>query len=207
MRQGGMLIRVLSATALALALPGFGVAGASEPLPQPQIDYVAHGTFIGGGKMTMRHRGGLLRLDMDMPGIGLPMTGYFDMRTRKALLVVPSPTGKMGMEVAATDQAGYGALAGTGERGERIAIAGEPCDLWTIDAPQAAGAVTSCITPDGIALRTETTVHGKREVAFEVSSLIRSAQEPALFVPPADIKIMPMPARPVLRPAPPSGSR
>jgi hypothetical protein len=75
-------------------------------------------------------------------------------------------------------------------------VGGEPCDLWRIEAIAAemkdADAI-GCITRDGIPLRMEATIDGKREVAFEVTEIERAPQDAKHFTPPAGIKVMQMP--------------
>lgn len=179
---------------------------AGEPLPLPSVDFAAHGTFIGGGTMTIRHHGGTLRTDMTMPGAPMPMTGYFDLATKKALMVVSTPAGPMAMEVSLADQVGYGAMIGTGVREGRDAVAGEPCDIWRIETSRPEEPVRSCITADGIALRTDAVVGGKPQTVFEIAGLTRGAQNPADLRMPRDVPVMrmPMPQPGAPRPAVPA---
>jgi hypothetical protein len=176
-------------------------AAAAEPLPLPTTDYAAEGTFTGGGKMVLRHHGGVMRMDMTMPGVGMPMTGYFDLLAKKALMVVATAAGRMAMEVNFADQAGFGVAVGQGEREGRDTVAGEPCEVWRIDTGRAKEPVRACITEDGIALRTDTVVGGRKETVFEVSGLSRAAQDPAEFRMPSDVPVvklpMPLPGAPL----------
>ena len=176
MRFGRRPVGQMLLTLLAL-WPAAAIA--AEPLPLPSVDYAAHGTFIGGGTMTIRHHGGTLRTDMTMPGTPMPMTGYFDLATKKALMVVSTPAGPMAMEVNLADQVGYGAMTGTGVREGRDAVAGEPCDIWRIETSRPEEPVRSCITADGIALRTDAVVGGKSQTVFEIAGVTRGAQNPA----------------------------
>jgi hypothetical protein len=168
-------------------------APAAETVPLPQIDYAAKGTFAGGGKMALRHHGGMLRIDMTMPGMGMPMTGYFDLAAKKALMVVGTAAGRMAMEVNLAEQVGLGVTVGQGEREGQDTVAGEPCELWRIDTGRAGEPVHACITADGIALRTDAMVGGRKETVFEISSLSRAAQDPAAFRMPADVPVMKLP--------------
>jgi len=55
------------------------------------------------------------------------------------------------------------------------------------------GATSACITPDGIALRTEAEIQGTTRVLYEVESLKRGPQDPGLFQLPPGVKVMKVP--------------
>jgi hypothetical protein len=202
-RRAGRPARSWLAAGALLALAALP-APAQEALPQPQVDFAAEGTFTGGGRMVLRHHGGLLRMEMTMPGVPAPLTGYFNLAAKKALMVLATPAGRMAMEVSFADQAAYGAMVGKGVREGRDTVAGEPCEVWRIEAARAEEPVHSCITGDGIALRTDAMVAGKRHTVFEIVSLSRAAQDPAAFQMPTDVPVvklpMPSPAPPVAPP-------
>lgn len=189
-------MRVRNALCAGLALlssVAADVTVAGEPVPLPSADYAAEGSFAGGGKMVMRHHGGLMRLDLTMPGAPGPMTGYFDLPAKKALMVVATPAGRMAMEVDLAAQVGYGAMVATGTREGQDTVAGEPCDIWRIDTGRAAEPVHACITADGITLRTDTVAAGKPIRVFEVASLSRAAQDAGRFRMPTDVPVMRLP--------------
>ena len=72
-------------------------------------------------------------------------------------------------------------------------MAGEPCDIWRIETGRPGEPVHSCITPDGIALRTDATVGGRKQRVFEIAGLRRDAQDLAQFQMPADVPVMRLP--------------
>ncbi|BAR99033.1 hypothetical protein [Blastochloris viridis] len=181
----------------AAVLAGVPVAApAAETLPVPSVDFTAEGSFASGGKMTVRHHGGVLRLDMTMPGVAAPVTGYFDLAAKKALMVVATAAGPMAMEVNLAEQAGFGVTVGQGERAGQDTVAGEPCAIWRIESGRAGEPAEACITGDGIALRTDATVGGRRQTVFEIASLSRAAQDPAVFRLPSNLPMMRLPLPP-----------
>lgn len=173
-------------------------AGAEEPLPLPSVDYAAEGTFVSGGKMVVRHHAGMMRLDANLPGVPIPMTGYFDLPARKATMIVATPAGRMAMEVSLADQAGYGALSGSGEREGKDTVAGESCSVWRIATGKHNEQVRSCITDDGIVLRTATVNRDRVHTVFELTTVTRAPQAPEQFRVPTDVPVIRAPA-----PAPP----
>jgi hypothetical protein len=77
-------------------------------------------------------------------------------------------------------------------------VAGEPCNLWEVTYPASRAATRaalptatiSCITPDGIPLRTETVTNNAHQVIMEAVTVTRTAQDPSLFVVPPGTKIV-----------------
>ena len=190
-------MRFAIAFGLAVAF-GPALAHAEEPLPQPTVDYAAQGTFISGGKMVVRHHAGMMRLEANLPGVPMPMTGYFDLQARKATMIVTTPAGRMAMEVSLADQVGYGALNGSGEREGKDTVAGETCSVWRVATGRPNEHVRSCITDDGIVLRTVTGSGSRVHTVFELASVTRAAQDPQNFRIPTDVPVIHAPA-----PAPP----
>lgn len=169
----------------------------AEPLPVPKGDYATKATMTGGMAMTSRHSKGKMRVEVQPPGMPQPMVAYFDLRTRKGLTVM-SPPGMppMAIEMELDRKGGHGVAAGSGRRIGSATVAGESCDLWRIDptGPEDKDADSvACITPDGIPLRMEATVDGKREVVFQVTEISRAPIDAKLMTPPPNLKPMQMP--------------
>lgn len=169
----------------------------AEPLPMPSSDYYTKATMIGGVTMISRHSKGKLRVEMQQPGMPQPMTGYFDLRTRKGISVMSMPgMPPMAIEMDLDNEGGHGVATGSGQRMGAATIAGETCDLWRIEAnskEEKEADTVACITGDGIPLRMEATVEGKRETVFQVTEISRAAQDPKLMTPPKNVKPMALP--------------
>jgi hypothetical protein len=126
-----------------------------------------------------------------------PMIGIIDLKAKKMVGLMSLPgQPPMAMEIEIGDDPSMGFAVGEGERTGTAKIAGETCDLWKIkprsqEDKDFNGVV--CITPDGIPLSMEGTIDGKRERFFEAISLKRGAQDPKLFVVPANVQRVPMP--------------
>lgn len=74
-------------------------------------------------------------------------------------------------------------------RGEEV-VAGLPCTAWAVQSPRGAGTV--CFTADGVALRAEGEVDGRRG-AFTASSVSYGPQRDELFRVPSDFMQFAMP--------------
>jgi hypothetical protein len=188
--------RVLTTFGLAFLLCA-GNAWSTEPIPLPSIDYRAKAEIGDGASMISRHSNGKMRIELHMPGMSEPMVTFLDLNAKKGLTVMPQPGGPpIALEADLSDEDGLGVMISRGERVGTAAVGGEPCDLWRIEAIAAemkdADAI-GCITRDGIPLRMEATIDGKREVAFEVTEIERAPQDAKHFTPPAGIKVMQMP--------------
>jgi hypothetical protein len=170
---------------------------AAEPLPLPTADFEATATTLGGATMTMHHSGDKARVEVD---VGITITGIMDLKTRKMLMIGAIPgMSNMAMEVGIGD-ASYGQVYGNGKRVGEDTVAGEPCQLWEMEAAKAGhdnkyvnGPVIVCLSQDHIPLRTQATVDGKLKTVTEITQLKRVKQDPALFAMPKDVKVMKMP--------------
>lgn len=195
--------------ALCVSRPSFSVAllavagllsltpARAEPIPLPTADFEATATTLGGATMTMHHSGDKARVEVD---VGVSITGIMDLKTRKMLMIGAIPgMSNMAMEIGIGD-ANYGQVYGSGKRVGEDTVAGEPCQLWQMDAAKAEhdnkyvnGPVIVCLSRDNIPLRTQATVDGKLKTITEVTQLKRVRQDPSLFVLPKDVKVMKMP--------------
>jgi len=169
----------------------------ADPLPIPSVDYSIKATMTGGMTMISRHSNGKLRVDVQPPGMPQPMTSYFDLRTRKGVSVMSVPgMAPMAIEMELDDKGGHGVATGTGQRVGSATIAGEACDLWQVeptDTEDKTADTVSCVTADGIPLRVEATVNGKRETVFEATEISRAPVDAKLMTPPANAKPMQLP--------------
>jgi hypothetical protein len=175
----------------------------SEPLPQPRVDFEASSKGLAGTTFLYRHHAGKLRIDVKLPGTQVAATSLVDISGRKVVAIVGPATSGMAVELD-LKEAEFGLPPGLldAKRIGATSVAGEPCNLWEVTHPPSrAGtrvplpsATISCITPDGIPLRTETVTNGAHQVIMEALKVTRAAQDPNLFVVPAGTKIMKAPA-------------
>jgi hypothetical protein len=185
--------------AIAAGIAVFILAGGAlaEPLPEPATDYLSKGTMAGGMSVEYRHSKGKMRVEMRAPQMPQPMVGYFDLKTRKGVMVMSMPgMPPMAMETGLDGEGGAGVAGGNGQRIGSDRIAGEACDLWRFDAKTAEEKAmdgVACITRDGIVLRMLGTVQGKRQTIFEVTELSRAPQDMKQLTPPANLKPMQIP--------------
>jgi hypothetical protein len=185
--------------AIAAGIAVFILAGGAlaEPLPEPATDYLSKGTMAGGKSVEYRHSKGKMRVEMRAPQMPQPMVGYFDMKTRKGVMVMSMPgMPPMAMETGLDGEGGAGVAGGNGQRIGSDRIAGEACDLWRFDAKTAEEKAmdgVACITRDGIVLRMLGTAQGKRQTIFEVTELSRAPQDMKQLTPPANLKPMQIP--------------
>lgn len=182
---------------LSAALALCSAAALADTLPLPSVDYEMTAKVFGGGSMSSRHAGGKIRTEVQAPGMPAPMIGIIDLKAKKMVGLMSLPgQPPMAMEIDIGDDPSMGFAVGEGERAGTGTIAGESCDLWKIrpqsDEDREFNGV-ACITRDGIPLSMEGTIEGKRERFFEATSLKRGAQDPKLFVVPANVQKMPMP--------------
>lgn len=198
-RQGGARAGAAPLAASLLALPAVLALGAgpapADPLPLPGIDFALKADLKrGGGTLDIAHSQGRMRVEVMKPGLPASLVGLIDLKARR--MVMRSPTvPSMAVELELPPEYAVGALAGSGLRVGEDKVAGEPCDVWKID-PQlnaAAGPSTACITPDGIALRTEIEIKGVKQQVFEATSLTRAPQDPALFQLPPGVQVVKVP--------------
>jgi hypothetical protein len=187
MKLSLFLPRLAIAAALAFA-PGFAIR--AEPLPMPTIDFEVQGTTLHGGQIQLRHTAGKMRVEVNVPNIGQPITGFIDLRTRKVVLLLPIP-GVANTAIEADYDFGFGQVIGNAERTGDATVAGEPCTLWRVSTEH--GTATTCLAKDNIPLKTEAVVEGKQHVVFEATLVKRERQNPADFELPAGTSIIKMP--------------
>ena len=188
-------------SAFALSCAVFLAVGAvparAEPIPMPNTDYSAKAKMVGGMTMTSRHSQGKMRMDMNAPGVPLPMTAYIDLKTRKIITVMSVPgMSDMAVEANLGEEETPGVAVGEGRRVGSATVAGEACDLWQIEGKskmeKSANAVV-CISRDSIPLQLQATIDGKRETIFEVTEITRGPQDIKALTPPANLKPMEIP--------------
>jgi hypothetical protein len=183
--------------AFALFLAG-SAAALAEPLPLPSSDYAIRGTMAGGINVFYRHSKGKMRMEMKSAEMPQPMVAYFDVKTRKGVMVMNMP-GMPAMAIdASLDQEGGAAVArGSGRRIGSDRVAGEACDEWKVDGTTAEEKATEavvCVTSDGITLRMVGNVQGKRQTILQITEVSRAPQDMKLLTPPANLKPMQIPA-------------
>ena len=176
----------------------FSVSVQAEPLPMPQVDYAVKAKMIGGMTMTGRHASGKMRMEMTAPGVPIPMTAYIDLKTRKVITVMSMPgMTPMAMEADIGTEEAPPVAIGEGRRVGTATVAGETCDLWQVEGKSSVEKsldAVACISNDGIPLRFEATMEGKRQMVFEVTEITRGPQDPKAMIPPANLKKMQIPA-------------
>jgi hypothetical protein len=183
---------ILRAVAAALLIVASVAIARAEPIPLPAIDFEARGKIIGGGELLLRHSGGKTRIEMNIAGTGVPITGIVDLQRKKIIFTVPIPgQANTVVETDLSDDASFGQVAGNGERIGNATVAGEACALWRIKSEH--GTAVACLSSDNIPLKTEATVDGKTQVVFEVTELKRVPQNPADFELPAGAKVIKLP--------------
>jgi hypothetical protein len=175
----------------------------SEPLPQPRSDFEARSKGPAGTTFFYRHHEGKLRIDVKLPGTQVAATSLVDISGRKVVTLVGPANSGMAVELD-LNEAQFGLPPGLldAKRIGAASVAGEPCNLWEVTSPPARAATRaalpsatiSCITPDGIPLRTETVTNNARKVVMEAMTVSRTAQDPNLFVVPPGTKIVKAPA-------------
>lgn len=180
----------------ALAIGTFAAASSAhaDPLPLPSADFSLKADLKRGGTIDIAHSQGQMRVEIQKPNIPGSMVGIIDLKARTMVVRTPNLP-NMAVEIELPAEYVLGALAGSGLRVGEDKVAGEACDLWKID-PQiksALGPTTACITPDGIALRTEVEVKGAKQTVFEVTALARAPQDPKLFQLPPGVQVMKVP--------------
>ncbi len=189
-----MSVRLVLLSAAAVVCMAGSVAHA-DPLPVPSGDFALKAKLRDGGTLDLFHAGGKMRLEILPKASPSLLVGIVDLKAGKMAVMVPSMP-KMAVEMDLPPEYGFASLAGNGTRTGTDVVAGEPCDLWKVDPPAAhlaAGPSVSCITADGIALRTEMEIQGKPQVVFEMTSLTRGPQDPHLFALPPGIQTLKIP--------------
>ncbi|MFG1268064.1 hypothetical protein V5F40_08875 [Xanthobacter sp. DSM 14520] len=196
-RHGPLAFTVSVTAVLAGTLFGLGAACA-DPVPLPTVDFALSADLRRGGSMDLAHSQGRMRVEMTKPNVPGSIVGIIDLRARRMVVRTPNLP-NMAVEMELPPEYALGALSGSGLRVGESQVAGEACDLWKLDAPSGAvggvalGPTTACITPDGIALRTEVEVQGKKQTVFEALKLTRAPQDPKLFQLPAGVQVIKVP--------------
>lgn len=187
----------------AICVTALGGAALAEPVPLPTTDYATKGTMAGGIAIHYRHGNGRMRMEMKSRDMPQPMVGYFDVRSRKGIMVMSMPgMPPMAMETGMDDDGAAAVPRGNGRRIGSDRVAGEACDEWQLEGQtkeeKATDAVV-CLTRDGIMLRMVGNVEGKRQTIIEITEVSRAAQDPKLLTPPANLKPMQIPGMPARR--------
>lgn len=186
------MVRALTKFAALCVLFGSAAAWA-EPLPLPKIDYEAKATLLNEGTLFVRHSGGKMRVEMQIPQLKDPAIGYIDLNRKVMIMLIPIPGIKnTAVEVEFGDDATFGQILGNGTPTTDDTVAGERCKIWKVTGGDDTRA-EACLTADFIALRTQATVDGKTRTVFEVTELKRQPQNPADLTVPSDVNIMKLP--------------
>lgn len=182
----------------AVAFLSAGGAAVAEPLPLPSTDYSIKGTMAGGIAIHYRHGNGKMRVEMSSKEMPQPMTGYFDVKTRKGVMVMSMPgIPPIAVETGMDDDGMAAFPQGSGRRIGSDRVAGEACDEWQVDPQRPEDKETqavACITRDGIMLRMVGNLEGKRQTILLITEVSRAQQDPKQLVPPPGLKPMQMPA-------------
>ncbi|UOK72018.1 hypothetical protein [Ancylobacter polymorphus] len=166
------------------------LSGASaDPMPAPAADYHARARALPGVELSVAHHQGKVRVEVERGNLPNGMVSLIDLPTSSVIVMVDVPgMDRIAVETdmppgfAFSDAKRQGTRAGKGE------VLGEACDLWRFAVPALNQPVESCITADGIVLRTTTQMNGKPVVLFEVTELSRTPQDPATFALPKGMK-------------------
>lgn len=162
---------------------------AAESMPAPAADYRARARAAQGIEMSVAHHEGHLRVE-----VANGMVSLIDLDRRGMVVLMDVPgMDRIAVEMdmppgfAFSDANRLGTRTGTGE------ALGEACDLWRFEAKALNQPVETCVTADGIVLRTTTVMGGKPVVLFEVTELTRGPQDPAQFALPKGMKARKVP--------------
>jgi len=159
----------------------------AEPIPLPQVDYVAATRNEGQPEpVTVRHHNGVLRLDLKAGEKIFPILIDFAKQTATVLvesenLAGEAPPGAFPIPKPGVD---VGAMRLTGDT-----QAGEECTIWKFVEQKSQLETEVCITKDGIWMRQGRP--GEKPPRYEVISLERVAQNPGLFEIPPTFQIVP----------------
>lgn len=175
----------------------FPAVAAAEPIPLPKADFSAIYSVSGreatGSTMRISHGSGRVRMEFSMPG-GMAATGYFDTATRKATMVMTMPG--LGKQVAMEMDATLLPKALSAPEGRRLGpqrFVGEACDAFEYVEPKSGIVTVSCVTPDGIMLRSEARRGDNVIAVVEATEVVRARQDPASLVPPKNVPAMKLP--------------
>ncbi len=174
----------------------FDVTGlAAEPMPAPAADYRAKARAAQGVEMSVAHHQGQVRVEVATGNLPEGMVSLIDLNRRGMVVLMDVPgMDRIAVEMemppgfAFSDAGRQGTHTGTGE------ALGEACELWRFEVKALNQPVESCVTADGIVLRTTTSMAGKPVVLFEVTELTRGPQDPAQFTLPKGMKARKLPS-------------
>ncbi len=173
------------------------LAAAAEPLPLPKADFSATYSVAGrdaqGSTMRISHGGGRVRMEFAMPG-GMAATGYLDMATRKATMVMTMPG--VGRQMAMEMDGKLLPKQFAAPEGRRLGpqrFAGEACDAFEHIEPNSGIVTVSCLTPDGIMLRSEARRGDEVVAVVEATEVMRERQDPARLLPPKNVPALKIP--------------
>lgn len=187
------MVKMRIAILFCAATLAMGTKATADPLPAPQVDFALKAKLQQGAAMDMAHSGDKMRVLISGPNLPASTLGIVDMKRGKMLMMLPDlPKAAVEADLPPAYRAamlkGEGTLTGTAE------VAGEACNIWRVEKSESLGGPAfACITADGIPLRTEVEVKGKRQVAYEAVSLARRPQDPALFRLPPGTKVLKVP--------------
>ena len=148
------------------------------------------------------------KLRVDMPGgIGWSLV---DQRSQKMTMVMEQQ--RMIMQMPTQPGAGGVNLptqppdTARFTRGAAATVAGTPCTIWGYEDTATGAKGESCLTADGVMLRS-TGTHGGQTGTLEATQVTYGAQDPARFRVPAGYQSMQMPTQPATPPgAAPGGA-
>lgn len=187
MRHPGLASWMLG-IGLSLDVAGFASA-AAEPLPSPSVDYRARARALQGIELSVAHHAGQLRVEVKSDNLPNPMVSLIDLSKDDMIVLMDLPgMDRIAVEMDLPPGFSYSDPKREGKRTGSSQVLGEACDLWQFRAKSLDQPVESCITADGIALRTTTAVGGKPMTLFEVLELERAPQAPDDFVLPKGVK-------------------
>jgi hypothetical protein len=170
--------------AAALAAPLCATAALGDAIPMPQTDYAAVLKFADmPDPVTVRFHEGMFRLEFETDG------------RKQALLIDPKaqlatvPEEIDGKKVATEMPAGSFNIPTPGKdigatKVGTDQVDGATCDLWRRPLPGIDTVSEACIAEDGIWLRV--TRPDYKAPVYVATKVERTAQDPALFVVPAD---------------------
>ncbi|MFG1347445.1 hypothetical protein V5F59_21340 [Xanthobacter autotrophicus DSM 431] len=192
----GRVMRGAAMVAGALLCAGPALA---DPLPLPTVDFALKGSLRHGGTLDLAHSQGKMRVEITRPNVPGSVVGILDLKVRRMVMRTPNLP-NMALDVELPPEFALGAVSGNGTRvGPGAPVAGEACELWITEAPTSAptgvvlGPTTACITADGITVRTEVELNGKKQQLFETTTLTRGPQDPKLFQLPPGVQVVKLP--------------
>lgn len=175
-----------------------------EQLSLPTASYAGVMRMYGeaGAPIDAKVFASAAKIRMEMPGGAAPgatMAVVTDLATRQSVMFpvgdVPAAARiAMTMSLGEAGAPDLADLYNSGVTLRRIGldmVAGQRCALWEATDPKSQEATVSCVTSDGVNMRT---VNAKTNAPYmEMAQVSRGPQDPALFAPPPGYKIMALP--------------